>query len=195
MNGNRGPRKSSYAHQVRKALQKLSPKGESLTMVALAEELDHVSPEDKGRMHRTVRDFVKRGEVARVATGVIRYLPKIQGRSDREKMWAVIRSEKKITVEKIMMMAEVSQPYALEFLNICVRNGILRKYNLGPNPHTWRMIVDPVEMPESLSQANAVKLRRLREKQRLVEAAFTAAELAIKKGREAVADMAAIAKE
>jgi len=196
MNDLRGPQNQSFAHQVRTALQKRSLAGEEVALLDLALDLDLPTAKHKKPMYNTIRDFIKQGEVARTRTGFVRYLKNESAPSKKEKMWRALRCMKQpITREDLAVMAGVSENYAHEFLKICTQQGILRRYDRGNDPHVYRMINDPVEMPEGVKDANASKLRRMRAKQREAEAAFSAAELAIKKGREAVADLTAIAHE
>jgi len=192
----RGPRSQSFANQVRTALQTRSPNGEEVAYSVLAIDLDLPTDHHKQKLYNAMRDFFKRGEAIRVKPGVVRYVKKDAGYSKKEKMWRAIRCIKPpITTEELAEMADVSEAYALEFLIVCTTHGILKRYDRGKKPHVWRMINDPVEMPEGVKDANASKLRRMRAKQREAESAFTAAELAIQKGREAVADLTAIAHE
>jgi len=189
-----------FAQKVREIMQ-IDLKGrEEITYNDIAVRLDMISDKEKRPLYRTMRDFIKRGEVVRVRDGVLSYkgLERELRPADKTHcMFRLIRANRKYTlmVSDLVANCQVSEIMAKEYLRMMVRRGFMRRIDRPNNqPSHYKMIHDPG--PNLVrNEENAEKMRRLRKKQKEVEAALTAVELAIKKGRAAIADMAVITKE
>ena len=189
-----------FAQQVREIMQVDLKGREEITYTDIAVRLDMVSDEEKRPLYRTMRDFIKRGEVVRVRDGVLSYRGLKKGVRPADKTNCMIRliranRNENIMVSDLMANCDVAEITAKEYLRYLVREKYMERIDMPNNkPSKYRLIKDPG--PNLLrNEANAEKLRQLREKQREVEAALTAVELAVKKGRAAIADMAIITKE
>jgi len=189
-----------FAQKVREIMQ-IDLKGrEEITYNDIAIRLDMISDKEKRPLYRTMRDFVKRGEVVRVRDGVLSYkgLERELRPADKTHcMFRLIRANRKSTimVSDLVANCQVSEIMAREYLRMMVRRGFMRRIDRPNNkPSEYKITYDPG--PNLVrNEENAEKLRRLREKQKEADAALTAAQIAINKGRAAIADMAVFTKE
>lgn len=190
----------SFAQRMREIMRDELKGREEIAIQEIAARLDLVSDQEKRPVYRTIRDFVKRGEVVRVRTGVIRYrgLKRDVRPADKTRcMWRLIRSNRNenIMASDLVANCGVSINTAREYLQMMVRREILRRIDMpGNKPSKYRMIDDPG--PNLVrNDENAERLRRLRAAQKEAEAALSAAHIAINKGQAVIADMAIIAGE
>lgn len=177
-------RKGSFATLVRETLQRMSPATvDNLTMdISTTASTDVVAGRHVRPMVQTaLRDLCKSGEAERIDSATYRWL----GRSGetpqiRERMWRVIRARRTVSVEDLMELAEAGEHYAMQWLRLLVRQGIMRKLSDG----RFQMIHDPVIMPED--EEKKQNLRALYKKR--VRKALERAEAAIAEAREALDD-------
>jgi len=188
----RGPQKTSFAGQVRKALQRIGMDYREISAAELAHELDMIADKEKQRLYNTMRDFIKRGEVTRPRDGV--YVYKGQAApangNGRDRMWAVVRARRQVTVEDLQQLAGVGAEYAKEFMRLLVRNGAARRIDRTGQATVYRLTTDSVDIPAAAAEANAAKLRNIRaQKKDEALAALTAAEVSVKMARRALEEL------
>lgn len=163
---------SSFAQRVRDAI--IDNIGDrEFTAQDVALHMDLVFNSDKKPLYATLRDFRKRGDVVVVRKGVYRYVRRgkvwpavIQG-----KMWRILRARRTVTVDDMMALAGASKGYAKEFLNLLVRQQIVRRIDRPDNqPTKYQMIADPVKMP--INTEKAARLRAIRAAKKSAEKAI-----------------------
>lgn len=155
----------------------------------IAAALDLVFDVDKEPMYRAMRDFVRRGEVERLSTGVYRYIgttSKTFSAEARERIWKAIRAARAFTLDELVRVSGAGKTYCREYLNILMRHGAVVNATKKPQEGYYRLIKDlGPALPE---HDNAAKLRALRQKRREALAAVTAAQLALVKAQQALED-------
>ncbi len=100
-------------------------------------------------------------EIKMVGRGVYCYHP-IKRTFTRTKMWRILRSRKKVTVEDLQELAGASQAYAKEWLGTLLKKEIVRKNKAG----LYRLIDDMVTEPIDYQRVERLKAWR-RQKKRL----------------------------
>lgn len=190
----RGPRSESVAAQVLRTFQALSRDGGPVRVADAAVALDMVSDKDKRPLYRAISDLKRSGKLAHTGPGAYRPTEKATPvEIAQERMWRAVRLYRKqgkaIAPADLVRLASVSNTYAREFLRLLESRRIVERTTAyqknGGRADTFRMIVDPVEMPEMAE--NAERLREMRAQRRdEALAALTAAELAIQMARRAV---------
>lgn len=135
---------------------------------------------DRKRVKKAVMEFCRRGETKRIERGLYEFAPKIKPSEIQEKMWKVLRVKRSVRIEDLQELAGATQSYAEEWLNMLVKNSIVRR--LGNSK--YQMIHDPVEMPKN--EEKAEKLRQIRlHKKTALEAIYKAGE-AVNAARAAI---------
>ncbi len=118
------------------------------------------------RLLNTLSDLSRTGKLRRVGQGV--YAAPLGGigkpPSMWQRMWNLIRMRKRVTVDDLVELGEVSHAYALECLQILVRRGYVRKIQEPGLKGIWVVVKDAVEAPENVDKA--AKLRELRRKKK-----------------------------
>lgn len=112
------------------------------------------------RILNTLSDLYQAGRVRRIRQGVYG-LPLAQRPPDkRQVMWNALRIRRRVTVEDLMVMADVSKDYAREWLGTLVKREVVRKHQQPGQPGIWQLVSSTVDMPED--DTKAAKLRALR---------------------------------
>lgn len=173
--------KDSFAAKIRTAVKKL--RHDTMTYADISSTADLRSTLEEKKMRSTVKDFLKRGEMARIAPGVFRYVGQKKDNKITEKrrvMWNLLKMMRTVTVEDLQELAEVTYDYALEWLRMLVRREIVRK--IEPEkpslPCKWQLIKELAEMPED--EAQKEKYREIRRQKK--DAAMSKALNTIQKG-------------
>jgi predicted transcriptional regulator of viral defense system len=152
------------------------PAGVPIREVGYAVDIDAGAAAAR-RLRKTICDLKARGRLRHVGPGL--YLPAVPaaagGRPDgdddgRARMWRALRLAHKrgngVHIDDLARLADVGPTYAKEFLNTLCRRGIVAR--IGRTlPAVYRMVQDPVEMPEL--NETAKRLRRMRRQRALAE--------------------------
>jgi len=180
-------KRTGLAGRVREALRSLGGGGKEITCPALARELDMVSNKEKQTLYRALRDFVASGEVTRIRRGVYIYNGKNRPQELQAIMWRYLRANRTVTIDDLVAIAGASHNYAAEWVYMLERRKILAKIRTA-GARKYRLISDPVIMPENKSKAR--KLRRLRrQKRREALVSLGEAQNAISRARKAVREI------
>lgn len=156
--------KDSFAEKIRTAAKKL---GQSFTFPDLSNAANLRSSAEEKKMKSTMKDFINRGEMARIAPGEYRYVGRQKDKAEIEKrrvMWSLLKMRRIVSVEDLQELAGVSKDYALEWLLSLVKNEAARKITpANPTlPCRWQLIKDVDVMPED--EARKKKYRDIRRK-------------------------------
>ena len=148
----------TYADQVREIAARLK----RFTAADLIGEVVPSGPTFKSAVRTAVRDFLRRGELARVAKGQLEYraLP-ARPRAKAEIVWHLVRSHKAFTTDEIERLSGAKRDTALEYLQCLAKLGFLRKTGLS----SWQLIADP----GPAVPVNFKKCERLREHRQAVK--------------------------
>jgi len=186
-----------FAQQIRDIMRIDLKDWDEFTCEDIALRMDLLPGKPRKPIYRAMPDFIKRGEVVRIRTGVFSYRGKgYSGRSaDKTRcMYRLIRANRRsaITVNDLIANCGVSKVTAQEYLCMLANRGVMRRIKTPSNqPYKYRMIQDPG--PNLLrNEANAEKLKRLREAKALAEAALSSVRESLDR---AVAAVAAIEEE
>ena len=143
-------------------------------------------------IYRAIPDFIKRGEVVRVRTGVLSYKGKGYEASPADKtrcMFRLIRANRRgtITVSDLIANCSVSKATAQEYLCTLVNRGVMCSIKTpGNRPYKYRIINDPG--PNLIrNEEKTEKLKRLREAKAMAKEALTRARESLDKAAAAVA--------
>jgi hypothetical protein len=178
------------ADSTRAALAKLGPGGAPVHQKRLALELGLISNLDKRPMYAALHDMLRTGEAERARPGVYIYRgrPEPESPEIREKMWAVLRMRRAVTIEDLQEMAGASYAYAREFLALLTRRETVVRQDRKRQPSVYRLAQDPgPALPEDGEKA--AKLRALREKKKAALAAIDRGVNALLEARLAVAEI------
>lgn len=151
--------KNSFAAKVFSAIVQIS--GE----VSTEQIIDHLCLQTKvecKRLSNTLSDLFKAGKVKRVSRGVYQELkpPGQEQRSIHERMWAILRARRAVTVDDLQELAGASENYALEYLQMLCRRKITTKHG-----NRYRLVIDPGPQPVK-NKDNSEKLRLLRSRKK-----------------------------
>lgn len=154
--------RKGFADRVRRAAMKLQARseGQGFPVSDLGHEAGVGTRAGMKRLHWTIQDFIKAGELERMKRGVYRYIGKAKRDRRPEKrvvMWRFLRMAKTVTVQDLMEASGAGETYVVEWLRLLVKNGVIRRHENG----NYRLIVDRIAMPENTEKAE--KLRELRE--------------------------------
>ncbi|PLX49145.1 MAG: hypothetical protein C0613_08465 [Desulfobulbaceae bacterium] len=162
-------RKDTFAARIRKACILL--RHDTMTYADISSTADLRSSAEEVKMRYTIADFVKSGEMVRIAPGVLRYVGKDDSGKITEKrrvMWRILKMRRTVTVEEMQEMAGASNKYALEWLSNLRRIGVVEKIPGKPasKPSKWRLVKDIAHMPADEEQA--AKYREIRRQKKAV---------------------------
>lgn len=135
-----------------------------VTTEAIALQLGLKTRVEYKRMLNTLSDLHLAGRLQRFRQGVYGPVKAFKQPDKRQVMWQILRMRKRVTVEDMMVMAEVSKDYAREWLATLVKREVVRKQQQPGLPATWQLINDTVDMP--VDDAKAAKLRELRQRKK-----------------------------
>jgi len=156
---NCGPRKSSFAREVRMAARRLQDRHGQFSAAELKKAVD-CGDRSRRAVQHVLCDLRRSGAVEVIERGVYRLVEKDSGLLKREVMWRFLRMERSLTPSDLQVAADVSLSYAQEFLAALESLGIVRRH---PND-VFHLIKDQLEAPEN--EAKARKLRDLRTRRR-----------------------------
>lgn len=108
------------------------------------------------------------GRLRRIETG--RYsAPMWQPKPDRrQRMWRILKMRRRVQVDDLVEMAEVSRDYAKEWLRMLVKQGAVIKHQDPGGKGTWQLLGDLTTMPEDTDKASRLRAIRKRQKQQLL---------------------------
>lgn len=153
----------SYARTVlEKALELAAAKSGEVTSGDISSALFIQTRLAHKRLLNTLSELSRTGKLRRVSQGT--YAPPIVGMAKQptkwQRMWNLIKMRKRVTVEDLVELGEVSHDYAIECLRILVRRGYVRKIQQPGKIGVWIALCDTVKAP--VNDENAARLRELR---------------------------------
>ncbi len=144
----------TFTGRIRKAARALAPN--TFTTRDLSIQAGIKSRLEDRNIRSVINDLRKTGEIVNMSRGVYTYAGKQKGKPEiRERMWRILRARRNVSVDDLMELAGASEDYAKQWLRMLDRRGVIRAKN-----GRYRMIEDPIDMPEDDAKAEA--LRRLR---------------------------------
>lgn len=169
--------KQTFAGKVRTAVREIGKGGKPWTIKELAvEKLDLISDKDKRPLYSAIQEMERRGEIVKVSPGVYRTGKKRQGKDELQYvMWRILRHRGRLTVDDLMELAGCSEGYALEWLQMLDKRGVIRRITKPGVNGIWQLIEDQVEIPTN--DAKADRLRELRIEKRKAAIARANAQL------------------
>jgi len=157
--------KDSFTTQVlAKVLELAATNRGEVTTDALSRAMECKTRQEHRRMLKTLRDLYQQGRIVRLSQGVYGPVQGFKQPDKRNVMWRVLRTRRRVTVEDLVVMADVSPRYAKEWLATLVKREVVRKHQQPGLIGTWQLINDAVDMPED--DAKATKLREIRRKRK-----------------------------
>jgi hypothetical protein len=157
--------KDSFTNQVlAKVLELAATNRGEVTTDAMSRGMECKTRQEHHRMLKTLRDLHRQGRIVRLNQGVYGPVQGFKQPDKRSVMWRVLRTRRRVTVEDLVVMAEVSPRYAKEWLATLVKREVVRKQQQPGLIGTWQLINDTVEMPED--DAKSTKLREIRRKKK-----------------------------
>lgn len=168
--------KQTFAGRIREAARALG----EFTAKDLGERMGVKTYTEENKIRLWLKDFLKRGEMRRVAPGRYVYAGQDRGTEEkRQRMWRVLRARRAVTAADLQELAGASAEYAWEWLRALKRQGLVAKTG-----RTWRLLHDPVEMPTM--RDNAEKIRRLRAAHKALADELARIEQALAQSRRAL---------
>lgn len=131
--GLEGLQNTSSEH-VLETCRKFAPGGVRFTGKEIAKLLGVQTPKDREKLRNRFKNLVRSRALTRCERDVFRLTEKGQGLEYSRKqqvMWRYLRIQKTLGVEDLMVLAEVSENYAQEWLNLLVERGIVRDHGNG----------------------------------------------------------------
>lgn len=152
-------RENSFTNRVRQVLKELGSK-EPVKVKAIDYRLglDYGTKHAK-RLHAALGDLVKMGDAVRTAPGEYLWQNRKKPPTIGERMWRVLRARKVVALEDLQELAGAKRSYAEEYMRHLVRSGFCRKIGRGKQAR-WRLVKDPVKMPETRQRARRKKKER-----------------------------------
>ena len=117
------------------------------------------------RLCNTMSELTQAGRLRRVDKGT--YEPPEGPRTPdkQECMWRILRMRRTLTADDLQEMAGVSRDYALEWLRLCVKQGLAEKTQRPNEPAHWRLVA-AAEAEQPVNSEKAEKLRALRRRRK-----------------------------
>ena len=169
--------------RIRDVLINLTIDGKTVTNAQIAAALDMVFNTEKQTLYRTLRDFIKSGEIEKASKGVYKYRGKAGKPQLQQIMLRALRARKTVTIDDLMEFSRASREYTKNWMRMLVKREIVRRIRTG-NKWKYQLVNDPVIMPFNEEKAEKRKIRRQKKREAL--AALDAAEKAIRKAREII---------
>lgn len=191
--------KNSFADKLRNILRQAGQDG--LDLHTIQEKMDAVGTADNRKVNSALQDLVKSGSAEKFkanyvldtsAIGGKKYTPTIYRYIDKQtpaikdKMWAILRARRIVSVEDLMELAGAGRQYAHEWLRMLERQDVVETAAHG----VYRLIKDPVIQPENVDKAE--RLRRIRANKKALFEKIDAASSALYAVRLAVAEFEAM---
>jgi hypothetical protein len=121
------------------------------------------------RLCNTLSELTLAGRLRRVDKGLYERPDGPKTPDKKECMWRLLRMRRVLTVADLQEMADVSRDYALEWLRLCVRQGLAAKTQRPNEPATWRLVAAvEAEAPVNAEKAERLRALRRRKKEMLV---------------------------
>jgi len=177
--------RDTFADRVRSAISELGAEDAEFDTGTLADRVGVQTYTDKKRVHSTLRDFRRSGEIESVRKGIYRCLKRRSIPIEKQRiMWEYFRMRKKngasVTVEELQGVSDASADYVREFLRLLLKLGVVRDLGGGH----YQLLKDSAGMPRNDEKAE--RLRRLRTRGRNALDAIHAARAAIDKAERLV---------
>lgn len=155
----------SFARTVFEKAMELAAKGSGEVYCGdVADALSVKTRVERKRCLNILSDLAIDGKIVRIRQGVYGPVQGIKQLDKREVMWRLLRMRKRITVEDLVELAEVSPKYAREWLLMLLKNGVVRKNRTSNQPGVWILLHDKLAAP--VNEENAKKLRELRKRRK-----------------------------
>lgn len=127
------------------------------------------------RLCNTLSELTLAGRLRRVDKGLYERPDGPKTPDKKECMWRLLRMRRVLTVADLQEMAGVSRDYALEWLRLCVKQGLAEKRQRPNEPATWRLVQGtelnsvPTEGPVNAEKAERLRALRRRKKELLTQ--------------------------
>jgi DNA-binding transcriptional regulator GbsR (MarR family) len=102
-------------------------------------------------------------------------------------MWRLFKMRRRVTVDDLMEMADVSRDYAVEWLRVLVKREVARKLQEPGKTGLWVLVNENVEMPQDEDKAQ--RLRDIRMKKKKVLARLKSIDTAVADVRKIVQNL------
>lgn len=143
----------SFAGRIREAAQKMGRFSKSALY-----NYNYGCYVSRSTVDTTLRDFMRRGEIAHVGEADYRYVQIPETRSKLDVIWHLIRSYRQFSTDEIERLSGAARYTVLEYLNCLRKFGHIRQ----AGPGNWQMINDPG--PETpVNTYKCAKLKRIRQ--------------------------------
>ena len=143
---------------------------EGVTLDAIFRAVEARREAEQKKVTTVLSELYQAGRIRRISRGLYGAPLATNAPAKREKrqiMWSILRMRKRVRAEDLVEMADVCEDYALEWLRMLLKQGVVRR-ELPPEGSmvraVWHLLQDSVEMPEC--RQNAEKLRELRKKRK-----------------------------
>ena len=117
------------------------------------------------RLCNTLSELTLAGRLRRVDKGQYEAPKGPKTPDKKECMWRLLRMRRSLTAADLQEMADVSRDYALEWLRLCVRQGLAEKQQRPNEPAVWRLVA-AVEADAPVNGEKAERLRALRRRKK-----------------------------
>lgn len=162
--------KESFSNQVlTKALELAATNRGQVAADTISKALGCKTHQEHKRMLNTLSDLHLQGRIVRISQGVYGPVQGFKQPDKRNVMWRVLRTRRRVTVEDLVVMAEVSPRYAKEWLATLVKREVVRKHQQPGLVGTWQLIIDTVDMPKDDTRATKLREMRRKRKEAVVE--------------------------
>jgi len=104
-----------------------------------------------------VQDFVRRGEMVRIAPGRYRYRPLRPRRSAMDVIWHLVRSNRRFDLDDIERLSGAKRVTVQEYIGYLVRAGFVKREGRG----RYRLVKDPgPKVPVNTGEGKRARLGR-----------------------------------
>ena len=122
------------------------------------------------RLCNTLSELTLAGRLRRVDKGLYERPDGPKTPDKQECMWRILKMRRTVSAADLQEMAGVSRDYALEWLRLCVRNGLAAKTQRPNQPAVWRLVAAAeAEQPVNGEKAEKLRALRRRRKEMLVQ--------------------------
>lgn len=142
--------------------------GGEVTVKSVSYAMSARTPQQHKNVLNTLSDLFQQGRLQRLRKGVYSAVVSTGKPEKRKVMWQLLRMRKRVSIEDMMTMAEVSQDYAREWFRMLTEHGVVRKLQSLGKASVWVLVKDSIEMPTSDEKAAKLRALRARKKAELV---------------------------
>ncbi len=153
-------RRGSFTEKVRQAARALQQTNSPIDRDKLECAMDLQTFAERRKLISAIRELYLSKELHRVSHGLYTFVDKKAPPEKQEIMWRFFRMQKCLTVDDMVLAADVAPAYAGEFLTNLVKLGIARKFDNDQ----YQLIKDQLDMP--LNDAKAERLQKIRAKKK-----------------------------